>query len=141
MDPDDELTGLAAEKAKLSKMNRKEKIEYMMMYYKGYALGALVVIGLIWVLVYQLFLADKRERFQVAVVNGYITESDMDFSDRLINDGILRYAVQTRLSGYGNRDVGCELPGKMGHEHHGRFDGCGHCSEELYGLFGLGPHL
>ena len=29
----------------------------------------------------------------------------------------------------------------MGHEHHGRFDGCGHCSEELYGLFGLGPHI
>ena len=44
-------------------------------------IGAVVLVG--GVIIYQIFFADHRDCYKVAVVNAYVKESDVDISDRL----------------------------------------------------------
>lgn len=67
----------------LKGMSRKQKLEYIFTYYKphmAFVGASLLIIG---VIIHQAFIADHRDCFQVAAVNAYIKEGDIDISDRL----------------------------------------------------------
>ena len=65
------------------KMNKRQKAEYIFMYYKMHIAAAGIVLLILGVVIHQIFFTDHRDCYQVAVVNAYIKESDMDISDRL----------------------------------------------------------
>ena len=66
-----------------SKMTKRQKLDHIFTYYKGHMVFVGVVILIIGVVIHQVFYADHRDCYQVAVVNGYINEGDIEISDRL----------------------------------------------------------
>ena len=71
------------EKEKMKEMTKEEKVDYIITYYKGWFIGAFVLLAiLIWIPYH--FIFDKTEvSFRCAVVNGVLKDSDMDLSDDL----------------------------------------------------------
>lgn len=65
------------------RMNKRQKAEYIFTYYKMHMAAGAAVLLIVGVFIYQMVFVDHRDCYQVAVVNAYIKESDVDISDRL----------------------------------------------------------
>ena len=90
------------------KMSPKQKAEYIITYYRMHIAACCMVLLIIGIFVYQVFFKDHRDCFQVAVVNAYIKESDVDISDRL-SDTLVEDTSRERV--YFDTQYQIEYPG------------------------------
>ncbi|MCR5291546.1 MAG: YesL family protein [Eubacterium sp.] len=65
------------------KMSVKQKVDHIFTYYKGHFAFAGIIVLIAGVIIHQVFFADHRDCYNVAVVNAYIKEGDVAISDRL----------------------------------------------------------